>query len=719
MATTGKRHAPSEKVLLVDVDNNYDIINYLIRTLPEDIGKSNDDVYRHIHKLKTVKDKYNTASIALSKMYLNNGAIERCKHIKQQRHNTLDEVMEYIKLANIYLSSQDADVVSNFDISSIKSLPSTYSGCESALSRSLENLNMNTPENVSNSGKVDNLLNNVSSVTFAVSEIQDPISTSNINVTAATEKSFPQFVHYSSNFVHTSRPVNTSPMSTYQSQLYGNYVPSYNSNQINMYPYRAPVMPNTISSGLQLNCQPSNIPICATPLQSNANVNAQFTNSNVPYPVYAHHGVPQVQIGAPVNYHQAQNSSYFPQASNINSINVPENNIAAAHNMQVPLGAPNALLDSSCMYGNDRVLPAADPMQTMLNYLATQDITKDSITNFDGHAYKFRMWFDQIKTRIQQLPSLTPNQISHILLSNCSGPPHQMVQTFLNSSGPVTSEVMKTIWTALEERYGGQNNIARDIFSKLEAIKTIDDKKNVGVQIQNMHDICKIAEFNISKSPELLMLNFANGLQSLRIKLPKHLQDRWRRSGQKYENQHNGLHPPFSYFVLFLNDLAKELNNKNYETPSSHQDPKPRRVLTTEKIPPKASVNECPIHNSASHPLSSCNTFLMMSLPEKRKRLAQHRWCFSCMGDHIKTDCNVKVSCEKCHGSHHTAMHVAKATSSSAKSSSKISNTRGKNENKYVNAIQEFQSENDVTGQNNNSKSNKSLCTNVPGAEPL
>ena len=137
MATTGKRHAPSEKVLLVDVDNNYDIINYLIRTLPEDIGKSNDDVYGHIHKLKTVKDKYNTASIALSKMYLNNGAIERCKHHKQQRHNTLDEVMEYIKLANIYLSSQDADVVSNFDISSIKSLPSTYSGCESALSRSL------------------------------------------------------------------------------------------------------------------------------------------------------------------------------------------------------------------------------------------------------------------------------------------------------------------------------------------------------------------------------------------------------------------------------------------------------------------------------------------------------------------------------------------------------------------------------------------------------
>ena len=60
-------------------------------------------------------------------------------------------------------------------------------------------------------------------------------------------------------------------------------------------------------------------------------------------------------------------------------------------------------------------------------------------------------------------------------------------------------------------------------------------------------------------------------------------------------------------------------------------------------------------------------------------------------------------------------MHVAKATSSSAKSSSKISNNRGKNENKYVNAIQEFQSENDVTGQNNNSKSNKSLCTNVPG----
>ena len=147
-------------------------------------------------------------------------------------------------------------------------------------------------------------------------------------------------------------------------------------------------------------------------------------------------------------------------------------------------------------------------------------------------------------------------------------------------------------------------------FSKLEAIKTIDDKKNVGVQIQNMHDICKIAEFNISKSPELLMLNFANGLQSLRMKLPKHLQDRWRRSGQKYENQHNGLHPPFSYFVLFLNDLAKELNNKNYETPSSHQDPKPRRVLTTEKIPPKASVRV------SGSQLCKSSTFQLQHVPD-------------------------------------------------------------------------------------------------------
>ena len=750
--TAKRRSAPSEKILLIEIENSFEIISYLIQDLPEDVGNTTDDLLQHISKLKKVKEKYLTASLSLGKLHLNRGLVDNCKLVKKQRHDTLDQVSEYINLSNIYLSSQNVDEVSNLDIASVSGRSViSQSNVEDDLTSQLQNVNLcSVPENVKYSGKVDNLLESSSghhehvAVTFDddVRPVR-PVITSRTDITSSniSQQRIQHDEEYSPNVLKTSAQnlVNVpSPVNEVQS--------------IKTYPYKTPTMPYSMES---TSLQPSHFlstgNLCAaTPHNENSSQYHVLNSSSTNYPFpqsYNVQNLNDVYVSVPQvvqsNQHQISSAAYgqYPvqslnnihsspsvnfsnqRAANqtyVSSGNMLQNNTSYVAGFSFPQSRtvpqqswiynefsapaepavvpnPHQMPPSRPMFReNINTLPTTpDPTQIMLNFLATQDITKNSISNFDGKSYMFRSWTDQINSRIQQLPFLSPSQVSHILLSNCSGPPHKMIETYLNSCGPVTTTVLQEIWLALEQRFGGQANLARDILEQLKAVKPIDERKDVGKQIEELHDTCKIVEFNIPKSPELHILNLAIGTEDIRAKLPEFVRNRWRILGQKFENLNNGMYPPFSIFVTFLSNLSRELNNKNYKSPSDqNRENKSRRVLTTEKYESSTSTTECPIHNSSSHQLANCKTFLNMSLPEKRKRLAQQRWCFTCMGPHIKTECNVEVSCEKCQGPHHTALHVGKSKEM-------------KNYSAHDNEISQ--------SSDNSDKKNQSLCTKLCG----
>ena len=309
-------------------------------------------------------------------------------------------------------------------------------------------------------------------------------------------------------------------------------------------------------------------------------------------------------------------------------------------------------------YSTNATPPYQD--KSLTNYLLTHEMTKNVIRPFDGTSFQFWSWIEQIRSRIKDLP-LSPLEILHILQSNSTGSPNKMIQDYISSSGIIDDNVLQEVWSALVDRYGSQTRISEEILERLSKFPLIKGQ-NIGKQLQDLHDLCKIACFNMQRSPELQILNISSGLKIVRGKLPRFVQDRWRKSGQHYEDYNSGMHPPFTYFIKFLNDLSKELCNKHYEdialTPQEHRQFK---TMHTQEIKQEMSSDDsCPIHNVPSHSLQQCKSFLKMPFEEKKKKVFELKLCFLCFGKHFRKDCTAVIKCERCSGVHNTAMHIDK-----------------------------------------------------------
>ena len=211
--------------------------------------------------------------------------------------------------------------------------------------------------------------------------------------------------------------------------------------------------------------------------------------------------------------------------------------------------------------------------------------------------------------------NLSPIEILHILQSNSTGPVSRMIQDYLASSGVVDQAVLEEVWTSLIERFGSQKQIADQIKRQLSEFRVISGR-DIGSQLRRLYDLCKIASFNISRSAELSILNLSTGLKPIWIKLPRNLQESWRKCGQNYEDRNNGTHPPFEVFVSFLKEKAREYSNSNYDNPAIQPDSKNKVMWTETKAESNdrtktgnKNENSCPIHNTSSHSLINCKAF--------------------------------------------------------------------------------------------------------------
>ena len=238
---------------------------------------------------------------------------------------------------------------------------------------------------------------------------------------------------------------------------------------------------------------------------------------------------------------------------------------------------------------------------------------------FDGTSFKFWSWIEQIQTRIKNLP-LSPLEILHILQSNCIGAPNKMIQDYISSSGFVDDSVLQEVWSALIDRYGSQTKIAEEILEKLNKFPNVKGQ-NIGRQLLELHDLSKIACFNMQRSSELQILNILSRLKLVRSKLPRFVQDRWHKYGQNYEDFNSGRHPPFSVFIQFLGSLAKELCNKHYEDViSTSTEPKQLKSLHTRETKVESVSNShFPIHDVASILCNLARVFLGCHLMKRER----------------------------------------------------------------------------------------------------
>ena len=304
-----------------------------------------------------------------------------------------------------------------------------------------------------------------------------------------------------------------------------------------------------------------------------------------------------------------------------------------------------------------------------LNYpLNPSFFKKDNVQKFDGTAYHFWSWVEQIKTVLQKYPQpVSPVTVLSVLQSNCSDGPNSTIKNFLAAAGSPTNDLVNEVWNLLIERYGSSDTIAEQLMSKLKKFPNISERA-AGEKLREFHDLCSIAKFNQSNCSDLSHLNSRSGLQFLKEKLPPKLQSEWLDESFKYQQSqsvHRVDHPPFSVFVQFLRESTRKYAHGGieYGPTLNSSDKKLNRVMATQKITASESeadiTSKCPLHSSSRHGLLECKAFLNMPNDAKRSKLKDWHRCTRCVGNHNRNECDTSdIKCDVCSLKHHTIFHI-------------------------------------------------------------
>ena len=294
--------------------------------------------------------------------------------------------------------------------------------------------------------------------------------------------------------------------------------------------------------------------------------------------------------------------------------------------------------------------------RAMSAHMLQQDLLRKNIDPFNGSAISFWPWVGKLQSYVKDV-NLTPLQTLHLMQSNTVGVPHEVVTSYLEAVGDVSTKEMHKMWHMLERMFGTPSKIADEILQKIEKFPTISGN-NVGDQLNKLFCLCKIVEYHLPRCPELGILNFGRGLIAIRAKLPVFLQNDWRKTGQNYEDNNDGMQPPFKIFAAFIENKARQLSNGNYDTiPPVGPIPSRNRVLQTAVSGGFNNGRHCAIHENGAHDTAECAYLRDLPYVKRKRKVFELRLCFVCLGKHLAKDCKQNPECVECRARHATAMH--------------------------------------------------------------
>lgn len=562
------------------------------------------DIKEHGMNVKIAYKNYADVGRQYSKSLIKNGAYNHASQITSTRHELCSDCDDVIKIVNHRLEENGQELLSVLETSSVGSV-----AC-----RSDQNLILpdeDTPFSVRQ--KVNKYFDSQQEV-YLQDEDGQKQSQSNFN--------FEQ-LQIIDEVVSKETKVQSKPI-VYQPDLQGKKVQFFELQK----PSESPFL-STVGSGLNSNAR-SFQPSSSNPEKKEA---SSSFNENFAF---------NYQDSKPT-LDKTDHSKNFFSTPQRQSFNLP------IHNQSNPLFAH----------------PQQDTLQTILaKQLLTKDLIKDSIEPFSGCPYKFWPWIQQIKNRTEYL-TLTPGEYMQIMESNSVGEPKRVIQQFISSCGTIDANKAHEIFSNLVERFGSSSKITKDLLHTLSEFPPINNQ-NVEESLRSLLDLCRLMEFNMRDTPELQFMNIAQGVELVRQKLPKFLQDRWRSYGQDFEDKNNCQHPPFSYFIEFLNKQVREISNTNYKNiylreKSSQQEKKNYKTFITKENEPTQTVQTaerfCFLHNVSNHSTADCRTFLKLPYADKQKKAFEHKLCYLCLQQHLMADCKAEIQCEKCFKKHCTAMH--------------------------------------------------------------
>ena len=112
--------------LRIQVEKCHEILTYLVQVPLDEISDGTDGIINYIRRIKNAKSDFSYYSQNLSSSLLKNGSVDNARLVREERHELLNEVSEFIKFANVELKQNNIDVLSNIEVySTVSNLEST------------------------------------------------------------------------------------------------------------------------------------------------------------------------------------------------------------------------------------------------------------------------------------------------------------------------------------------------------------------------------------------------------------------------------------------------------------------------------------------------------------------------------------------------------------------------------------------------------------------
>ena len=621
----------------------------LLNTSPSEFKDNYDSLIDLAKKTKVARDAYVASSRNLTQRFSKIGSTEESHQYRQKRSQITSDVFEQIEDINTLIKDLKEIEISNTEI----------------LSQATESVSVHNEDSFSEISQQQ------SSHSKTLQWISDPRN-EGVEVPPV---SLPQ------NPPPVSLPQNLPPVSLPQN-------PSLVSLPQNPPPVSLPQNPPPVS--LPQNPSPASLPQNSTPVSM-----PQYLPP-VSLPQYHPPRMSLPQNPPLVNLHQnlpPVNRLHNPSHANVFRQHFPAN-VDQNGNSVNWLQSPQTSTPSACPFFDYQQQQAPHVLMNpnsnvdpLAQYLLKQDLLKNTIEPFDGTAYKFNSWTNQIRTRIQGL-NMSPQEILHVLLSNTTGEPKKMIQEVLSMNVFIDHQTVNDVWTMLVDRHGSPYRAAEQLREKIMKFPTIrGSRTEIGTPLQKFYDLCRVVASYMRNCPHLDDLNNPAGQAIIRSKLPDQVLERWQIVGHAYQDTEHR-NPTFNVFVDFLKSISREYSNRNFDRPlqfatETYQHKKNARVLYTKNQTNQehsednlgSKVDICSIHPNSKHTLADCKAFSRLPFPEKISLAKKEGRCFVCLGQHLRVNCKIKIACNICKNQHCTAMHknVSKNDNSSSNNSEETS----------------------------------------------
>ena len=313
-----------------------------------------------------------------------------------------------------------------------------------------------------------------------------------------------------------------------------------------------------------------------------------------------------------------------------------------------------------------------EALRAMSRHLLQQDMLRDAIPTFSGDPMRFWSWHSSLMSYLREM-QLTPLQSLKLMIRFTEDRPKAYLEGRLLAVGNPSSTDITNILEELTERHGSPHLIAAHLRQRIKDFQGFKDQ-NDGEALLRLFDLCETIEANMARCPELSDMNYSTGLYPIRAKLPFSIQNLWTKKGYTFYAQNQGRHPPFSDFIKFLREQAKQRSNHHFKlakeeekeskaTKSTEVKGKASRGARALKTEPQAerkapSHRYCHLHGRGAHTLPHCADFRKLGDGEKQEFVRQRQLCRRCLEYHQSDGCRTEIRCDTCgRPGHLAAMH--------------------------------------------------------------